>query len=71
MAVPKCSGFLMIVNYRALKQLIEQAAMVLPRLEGLGMLPGAAAAFLHPGDDSRVLDVFRSGGSHCDAGGGR
>ena len=45
MAVPKGNGFRMVADYRAVNQLVEQAAMPMPRLEELGMLLGGAAAF--------------------------
>ena len=45
MAVPKGDGFRMVADYRAVNQLVEQAAMPMPRLEELGMLLKGSGAF--------------------------
>ena len=52
MAVPKGSGFRMVVDYRAINQQIEQAAMPMPRVEELGYLLRGAGAF-------RTLDMIQ------------
>lgn len=45
MAVHNGGGFRLVADYRAVDQLVEQAAMPMPRLEELGILLGGATVF--------------------------